>query len=98
MSTFIENPQQMETKADFPLVGFDAVESDGLLGQDLRDINEMAVPLDFTVVAHLANHYTRGIANRENLTAITTCRGMTHTGRGFSCQSFMGAQFIILLQ
>ncbi len=58
---FIDKPEQMKTVADFPLAFIDLLESKRLSGQDLGDVNEIAVPLDLAVVSHLPNDHRRVI-------------------------------------
>ncbi len=96
LRTFIEYAKQMKTITDLPLLLPDLLQSNGLLGQDLREVNKMAVPLNLAVVTHLANHYPRWVLDREHLGVIATSGGPIHTARSLSPQSFMGALPVIL--
>ena len=95
--SFIDKPEQMKTVADFPLVIIDLLESKRLSSEDLGDVNEIAVPLDLTVVSHLPNDHSRVIFHWRDLGGIATWRGTINAARSFSSQGLMGTLRVILL-
>src|SRR5574337_495737 len=87
----------METITDLPLLRPNLLQSNGLLGQELRDVDQVAMPLDFAVMAHLANQGPRGILDGGKLTTKSTCGNPVHAARGFPSQSLMRALVVVLL-
>ena len=85
MNSFIEHSKPMEAITDFPLLWSDSLQSNGLLSQHLREVNESTAPLDFTVVAHLANHHPGGVMDQGNFTTIAACGDTIDRPRGLSC-------------
>jgi hypothetical protein len=52
-SSLIEHTQEMKAVAHFPEVLVDSFEPNGLFGEDFRDIEAFAPPLNLAIVTHL---------------------------------------------
>ena len=79
--SLIERTEQMKTITHFPFLFVDLFESQRLLGQDFRDVKEIAVPLDLAVVAHGSNRGARTVFNSWNFSWVGTWRGTINTLR-----------------
>ena len=77
----IERTEQMKTITHLPFLFLDLLESQRLLGQHLRDVNEIAVPFDLAVVTHAPNRGARTILNGWNFLWIRTWRDTINTSR-----------------
>ena len=72
-------------------------EAHGLLGQHLRQVQHVAPPFDFAVVAPLPDERPRGIVDRRQLHGIRSGRPLMHTARRAARQGFVGTRPIIFL-
>src|SRR6476646_2924894 len=97
-SSLIERTEPMKTITYLPFVFLDLLKSQRFLGQDLRDVNEIAVPFNLTIVAHAPDRYAGTVFNGWNFPWVRTWRDTINTSRSLSSQRFMRALAVILLQ
>ena len=88
----------MKTITNLPFLFLDLLDSERLLGQHLRDVNEIAAPLDLAVVAHAPNRRARAVLDGWNFAWVTAWGNMINTIRGLSFQRLMRTLPVILLQ
>ena len=87
----------MKTIANFPLLFLDLLEPKGFVCEDLRDIDELTVPLDLAVVAHLPHHALGIVLYRRHFPWVNPWRGVINTCWSFSSQRLMRTLAIVLL-
>jgi len=95
--SLVEYTEQMKTITDLPLLFVYLRESQRLVSQDFRDVDELALPLDLPVVAHLPHRDSRVVLNRREFDWITPWGTMIDTPGGLSSQRLMGALPVVLL-
>src|SRR6266700_2458566 len=87
----------METITDLPFLFLDLLKPHRFVGQDLRDIDELATPLDLTVVSDLADKARGAILDRRHFAGVKPWRGTINTGWSFSSQRLMGTLTVVVL-
>src|SRR5258705_1611651 len=97
-NALIERTEQMKTITNLPLLFLDLLESQRLLSQHLRDVNEIDVPFDLAVITHAPNRGAQTVLNGWSFPWIRTWRDTINTSRSLSSQRFMRALPVILLQ
>ena len=97
-NALIERTEQMKTITNLPFLFLDLLESKRLLGQHLRDVNQIAMQFDLAVVAHAPNRRTGTVFDGWNFSWVTAWGNMINTIRGLSSQRFMRTLPVILLQ
>src|SRR3990172_9386635 len=93
----MQNAEPMKTIPELPLLFVDLRESQRLVRQDSRDVDELALPLDLPVVAHLPHRDSRLVLNHWEFDRIRPGRTAVHTPRSLSSQRLMGPLPVILL-
>src|SRR5215468_454787 len=87
----------MKTVTHFPLLFFDLGKSKRLVRQDLRDIDEIALPFDLTVVSHLSNHTLGIVLDAWHLAWVKPWRRIIDGGWSLSVERLVGTFAIIVL-
>ena len=87
----------MKTIANFPFLFLDLLEPKWFVCEDLRDIDELTVPLDLAVVAHLPHHALGIVLYLRHFPWVNPCRGVINTCWSFSSQRLMRTLAIVLL-
>src|SRR5436190_23956641 len=88
----------MKTITDLPLLFLDLAKPKRFVRQDLGDIDEIATPLDLTVVSHLPHGGLGIVLYWRDFPGVNPCRGIINTGWSFSSQRFMRTLAIVLVQ
>ena len=95
--SLIENTEEMKTITDFPLLLVNLSKAKGLLGQDLRDVNQIAVPFDLAIVSYISNGGGGAVLYGRQSIGVGTRRAAISSGWGVSSQPLMRTLLVILL-
>src|SRR5438132_1779021 len=87
----------MKTVTQFPSALGNGFAPHGLFSHDFREVNQLAAPLDFTVVTHSPDRDPRLVFHLREFGRVGARRGAIDTPRRFSSQRLMRALPVIFL-
>src|SRR5207247_2791439 len=87
----------MKVVTHLPLLLIDRLKSQRLFSQDFRDVEELTLPLDLAVVAHLPHRDSRLVLNLWEFDWIGPWRRAINTTWSFSSQRLMRTLPVVLL-
>src|SRR5215472_15029476 len=96
-ASFIEYPEKMKAVTQFPPLVVDGFEAYGLFSQDLREVEQLAAPLDLAVMAHLPDRNSRLVLHLGQFGRIGAWRGAMDAPGRSSSQRLMAALPVIFL-
>src|SRR5215831_1089356 len=87
----------MKAVTQFPLLVVDRFESHGLFSQDFREVEQVATPLNLTVMTHLPDRNSWFVVHLGKFGRIRAGRSAINAPRRLSPQRFMAAFPVIFL-